>query len=101
MSEALFIDVEVDESVARDPELAAKLAEVCPVDIFARNEDGRCEIVEENLDECVLCELCINAAPAGHGARDQAVLGRDAPGLSRPLSARCARSGARACAPLA
>ena len=23
------------------------------------------EIVEDNLDECVLCELCINAAPAG------------------------------------
>ena len=26
---------------------------------------ARLEIVEENLDECVLCELCINAAPAG------------------------------------
>jgi NAD-dependent dihydropyrimidine dehydrogenase PreA subunit len=23
------------------------------------------EIVDENLDECVLCELCINASPAG------------------------------------
>ena len=22
-------------------------------------------IVEANLDECVLCQLCINAAPAG------------------------------------
>jgi NAD-dependent dihydropyrimidine dehydrogenase PreA subunit len=64
MSDALFIEVEVDESVAGDPELAAKLAEVCPVDIFAA-PDGRLEIVEENLDECVLCELCINAAPAG------------------------------------
>jgi NAD-dependent dihydropyrimidine dehydrogenase PreA subunit len=61
----LFIDVEVNESVARDPELAAKLAEVCPVDIFATDDDGRLAIVEENLDECVLCELCINAAPAG------------------------------------
>jgi NAD-dependent dihydropyrimidine dehydrogenase PreA subunit len=27
--------------------------------------DGRVETVEENLDECVLCELCIQAAPAG------------------------------------
>ena len=60
----VFIDVEVDESVASDPELAAKLEEVCPVDIF-RNADGRVECVEENLDECVLCELCIQAAPAG------------------------------------
>jgi NAD-dependent dihydropyrimidine dehydrogenase PreA subunit len=64
MSEALFIAVEVDASVARDPDLAAKLAEVCPVDIFRATDDG-VEIVEEQLDECVLCELCINAAPAG------------------------------------
>lgn len=64
MTEALFIAVEVDEPVASDPELAAKLEEVCPVDIF-KASDGRVEIVEENLDECVLCELCINAAPAG------------------------------------
>ena len=64
MSEALFIAVELDESAARDPALAAKLEEVCPVDIFRAGEGG-VEIVEENLDECVLCELCINAAPAG------------------------------------
>jgi NAD-dependent dihydropyrimidine dehydrogenase PreA subunit len=65
MSDGLFIAVEVDDSVARDPELAAKLTEVCPVDIFSRARDGTLEIVEENLDECVLCELCINAAPEG------------------------------------
>jgi NAD-dependent dihydropyrimidine dehydrogenase PreA subunit len=64
VSEALFINVEVDESVAGDPQLAAKLEEVCPVDIF-KAVDGRLQIVEDNLDECVLCELCINAAPAG------------------------------------
>ena len=62
MSDGLFINVEIDEAVAGDPELAAKLAEVCPVDIFAE-VDGRVQIVTENLDECVLCELCINAAP--------------------------------------
>ena len=64
MTKALFIGVEVDGSLARDPELAAKLAEVCPVDIF-KASDGRVEIVEDNLDECVLCELCINASPPG------------------------------------
>ncbi len=64
MTEALFIAVEVDDPVANDPELAAKLEEVCPVDIF-RATDAGVEIVTENLDECVLCELCINAAPAG------------------------------------
>jgi NAD-dependent dihydropyrimidine dehydrogenase PreA subunit len=59
-----FIDVEVDAGIAGDLELARKLSEVCPVDIFAAGADG-IEIVESNLDECVLCELCINAAPAG------------------------------------
>ena len=59
---SLFINVEVDDSIAGDPALAAKLAEVCPVDIFA-DRDGQVEIVEENLDECVLCELCIHATP--------------------------------------
>jgi NAD-dependent dihydropyrimidine dehydrogenase PreA subunit len=59
-----FIDVEVDAAVAADIELARKLAEVCPVDIFKAGPEGL-EIVEDNLDECVLCQLCINAAPAG------------------------------------
>jgi len=63
-SEALFIAVEVDEPVVSDPGLAAKLEEVCPVDIFRSTPEG-VEIVVENLDECVLCELCINAAPEG------------------------------------
>jgi NAD-dependent dihydropyrimidine dehydrogenase PreA subunit len=58
----IFIRVDVDESVRGDAELAKKLEEACPVDIFA-DADGRVEIVEENLDECVLCELCLNAAP--------------------------------------
>ena len=61
--DAIFIGIDVDDDVASDPELAAKLTEVCPVDIYARDKDGTLRIVEENVDECVLCELCINAAP--------------------------------------
>jgi NAD-dependent dihydropyrimidine dehydrogenase PreA subunit len=64
MTDAVFINVEVDASVAGDRELAKKLAEVCPVDIFAVGENG-VQIVNENLDECVLCQLCLNASPAG------------------------------------
>ena len=60
----VFIDVEVDASVAADAELARKLEEVCPVDIFAASDSG-VEIVAENLDECVLCNLCVDAAPDG------------------------------------
>jgi NAD-dependent dihydropyrimidine dehydrogenase PreA subunit len=60
----VFIDVEVDASVAGDAALAAKLEEVCPVDIF-KNADGKVEIVDANVDECVLCRLCLEAAPEG------------------------------------
>jgi len=61
----VFIDVDVDAAVANDPALAAKLTEVCPVDIYAQKEDGTLDVVEKNLDECVLCRLCMDAAPAG------------------------------------
>ena len=67
MSETLskvFIDVEVDSPVAADAELAKKLEEVCPVDIFKATDAG-VEVVEGNLDECVLCNLCVDAAPEG------------------------------------
>jgi NAD-dependent dihydropyrimidine dehydrogenase PreA subunit len=60
----LFIRVDVDESVRGDAELAKKLEEACPVDIFAANGAG-VRIVDENLDECVLCELCLAASPPG------------------------------------
>jgi ferredoxin-like protein FixX len=64
--DAIFIGVEVDDALARDPEVAARLAEVCPVDIYAQKPDGALEIVEGNLDECVLCRLCLDAM----GGRD-------------------------------
>ena len=61
-SDGTFIGVEVEDSAADDPELAKRLAEACPVDIYAAAENG-VEIVEENLDECVLCGLCLDASP--------------------------------------
>jgi NAD-dependent dihydropyrimidine dehydrogenase PreA subunit len=60
----VFIDVEVDPEVADNPAIAAKLEEVCPVDIY-KGDNGQVEVREENLDECVLCKLCVEAAPAG------------------------------------
>jgi NAD-dependent dihydropyrimidine dehydrogenase PreA subunit len=60
----VFIDVEVDASIANDAAVAAKLEEVCPVDIF-KNAGGRLEVVDQNVDECVLCKLCLEAAPTG------------------------------------
>jgi NAD-dependent dihydropyrimidine dehydrogenase PreA subunit len=60
----LFIDVEIDDGIRGDAELAKKLEEVCPVDIFAATPTG-VELRQEQLDECVLCELCLEAAPPG------------------------------------
>jgi NAD-dependent dihydropyrimidine dehydrogenase PreA subunit len=62
--DGVFISVEVSGAAATDPALGAKLEEVCPVSIFKGTDSG-VEIVPENLDECVLCGLCLNAAPEG------------------------------------
>jgi len=62
---ALFIEVEVAAAAAADAAIVKQLVEVCPVNIFARADNGGLNIVEKHLDECTLCELCLNAAPAG------------------------------------
>lgn len=63
-ADGIFIAVEVDDAVTGDAELALKLSDACPVDIFAQADSG-VSIVEKNLDECVLCGLCLAAAPQG------------------------------------
>jgi NAD-dependent dihydropyrimidine dehydrogenase PreA subunit len=64
VSEAVFINVEVSDEIRGDAEIAQKLEDACPVDIYAKR-DGQVEVVEENLDECILCGLCVEAAPPG------------------------------------
>ena len=64
-ADGIFIAVAVEDDAARDAELARRLTEACPVDIFAQDEGGALRIAEENLDECVLCRLCLDAAPNG------------------------------------
>ena len=62
--DSVFIDIELDEPAASDPVLAKKLEEVCTVGIFKASEGGT-EIVAGQLDECVLCYLCVDACPTG------------------------------------
>jgi len=62
---ALFINVEVDPAVAKDAAAVKKLVEVCPVNIFAEADEGVLAIVEKNLDECTLCELCLAVGKPG------------------------------------
>ena len=58
---AMFIQVEVNPKLVSNKEVARKLADVCPVDIFALSEKETLEITEENVDECTLCDLCVEA----------------------------------------
>ncbi len=67
-ADGTFIAVEVDDAAAANAELARKLTEACPVDIFAQGDGGGLKIVERNLDECVLCRLCLDAAGGGPDA---------------------------------
>lgn len=62
----MFIRIDVDESaVKKTPGLAEKLVEVCPVKIFKLGATPTVvAIVEENVDECTLCDLCIQATDA-------------------------------------
>jgi ferredoxin-like protein FixX len=62
--DATFIGIEVDDAAARDAAIASKLAETCPVDIYA-DAGGRVQLVERNIDECILCDMCIGATPPG------------------------------------
>ena len=60
----LFIDVALEPSAAADAALGKKLQDACPVDIFQATDSG-VRVVEANLDECTLCDLCLEAAPQG------------------------------------
>jgi NAD-dependent dihydropyrimidine dehydrogenase PreA subunit len=64
---AMFIRVDVQNDVVRKTAgLAKKIVEVCPVKIFKPGSgENTVAIVEDNLDECTLCELCMHASPDG------------------------------------
>ncbi len=63
--DAIFIGIEVDQGALDEhSELPAHLTQVCPVDIY-RETEGALEIVAENIDECVLCGLCLDTEHLG------------------------------------
>ena len=61
----LFIDVQVDDSVRGDVELAQASSRRSARWTSSRPATAALRSAEEQLDECVLCELCLDAAPAG------------------------------------
>jgi ferredoxin-like protein FixX len=60
-TDGTFIGIEVeDDAITADPRLPKHLAQVCPVDIYHEGENGGLRIAPENVDECVLCRLCLD-----------------------------------------
>ena len=58
----MFIQIDVDDA-ALSPSQKEQIARVCPVEIF-KVEAGHLTVRPEQVDECILCELCLEA-PAG------------------------------------
>jgi NAD-dependent dihydropyrimidine dehydrogenase PreA subunit len=64
---AMFIRIDANNDIIKKTEgVAKKLVDVCPVKIFkAGTAAGTVDIVEDNVDECTLCDLCMKASPDG------------------------------------
>jgi NAD-dependent dihydropyrimidine dehydrogenase PreA subunit len=59
----IFIQIDFDEQ-QMTPEIGQRLAQLCPVEIYT-SDKGRLEVRPDREDECTLCNLCLEAAPAG------------------------------------
>lgn len=62
---AMFIRIDVNDGAVAEAGVAQKLIEVCPVKIFAEGKDNSVSIIDDNVDECTLCDLCEQACPKG------------------------------------
>ncbi len=59
----VFIQITIEPGQLT-PETGKRLVSVCPVDIFALDGD-HVMVQADEADECTLCRLCLEAAPAG------------------------------------
>jgi NAD-dependent dihydropyrimidine dehydrogenase PreA subunit len=60
----VFIQVKIDEKKCLGPEKSGACVRICPVGIFDNKRD-KVVIREENEDECILCNLCLDKCPSG------------------------------------
>jgi len=90
-ADGMFIAVDVDDAAAADTDLARRLTEACPVDIYAQADDGTLELVERNLDECVLCRFVPRRVARRRRPSDQALRPRRRPGLTDRVRGPAAR----------
>lgn len=55
----VFIKVGIDDKRCLGLEKSGECVRICPVNIFEA-KGGRVVVKEENEDECILCNLCID-----------------------------------------
>ena len=58
----VFIKVSIDDKRCLGPEKSGECVGVCPVNIFEAREE-KVMVLEENEDECILCNLCLDKCP--------------------------------------
>lgn len=61
---AEFIKVGIDFNKCLGINECGKCAQACPVNIFQKN-GSNLSVIEENEDECTLCDLCLKACKPG------------------------------------
>ena len=82
-ADGIFIAVEVDDSAAADAELARKLTEACPVDIFAQERRRRRWRSSSRTSTSACSAACAwTPRPTGAVQGDQALRRRRRPRLS-------------------
>ena len=55
----IFIKVRIDDKKCLGPEKSGECVRICPVNIFETRQK-RVVVREENEDECILCNLCLD-----------------------------------------
>ena len=55
----VFIRVKIEDKKCLGPDRSGECVKICPVNIF-ETKQGRVVVKEENEDECILCNLCMD-----------------------------------------
>lgn len=59
----MFIRVELSEARCRAGQPCQECVKLCPVNIFAWQRGPVAQVVREEEDECILCDLCTDKCP--------------------------------------
>lgn len=65
----MFVKVEINNNKCKKVKNCKICEEVCPVEIFKfeklEENNGIISVIEENEDECIFCNLCLEKCPQG------------------------------------